>query len=191
MTGNLIYLDTAIWVSYILEDNRIKKAEAQIERLNHGDTAIVSTLTIMEIVSVIRKRVIEGERHNGLNPEMKLIIQQKIALKLKKFGEKLRDLARQKKVMIVNPDTNLKDYLEEALKILHTHSGDINNTDFCSACRRDLPYMKYKFFGLQHFDIQHAINAKTFSANELVTFDKGFALLNTIPDFKSITPTVL
>lgn len=145
---------------------------------------------MLEVISVIRCRVVEYEAFKGIDWKSRQTIRAKANKKVDEFITYILGLSGQGKVIIKDPDMKVTDYLEECLKILKSHAGDIATKEFCFVCQRNIS-QRYKFFGLGHYDIQHAINAKKLSVNELITFDSAFKLLKTIKQFKSIKITVL
>jgi hypothetical protein len=145
---------------------------------------------MLEVVGVIRSSIIQNEYFIGIDMKNTQEIQTKANKKVNEFLAKIFGLARQDKVILKDPDIKLKDYLARSLGILQRHIGNISVKDFCFDCQRKIP-QRYNFFGLGHFDIQHAINAKELAVNELITFDKAFELLNTLPEFNSINVKVL
>jgi len=140
---------------------------------------------------VIHKRITQKEAFGkNSTAHTKQRIQTRVKNKIDEFISYILALSREKKIMIANPDVKLGDYLNTSLKLLRPHIGDISITDYCYACRRKIP-PRYKFSGLGHYDVQHAMNAKEFSVDEFITFDKGFKLLSNIPDFNSVSVKVL
>ena len=155
-----------------------------------GDRALVSTLVILEIIGVIRKRITERENFLGLTDDVKAEIKKKIEDKTREFTDKITRLARQGKVLIVNPEKTLDDYLKNTLAVLSPHFGEIWYSDYCFTCRRNIPE-RYRYQEFGHYDIQHAINARDCSGDEIVSFDRGIAQLQGVQEFDSIRVTVL
>jgi hypothetical protein len=145
---------------------------------------------MLEVISVIRCRVVEYEAFKGIDWKSRQSIRAKANSKVEEFITYILGLSGQGKVIIKDPDISVRDYLEECFKILKTHTGDIATKEFCFVCQRNIS-QRYKFFGLGHYDIQHAINAKRLSVNELITFDSAFKFLKTIKQFRPMKVTIL
>jgi predicted nucleic acid-binding protein len=189
--ASLVYFDAAIWISFILkESGRYDHAKDELERLNRGDTAIVSTLVMLEVISVIRQRVTQAERFVGINSGAKDSIIKKVDTKINEFVGHIIQLEKQGKIKITNPDMKIDPFFTSALTILQNHKGDLKEFNYCFICKRNI-LPSYKFSGLGHFDIMHALNAMECSVKELVTFDEAFNQLPAIPQFGTITPKVI
>lgn len=188
----MLYFDSCVWISYVLpRDKHHFKAVNQLERIERGeDEVIVSSQVILEFLDVIRKRIVQEENYVGLNNAAKTRIKTKIDAITRKFMNMLTLLAHEHKVMIANPNQNLTDYLHLTQKILIQHFGDIGEFSFCFTCNRSTP-TRYRYRGMGHYDIQHAINAKDAKADEIVSFDQPFRFLNDIDGFSSLKVTVL
>ncbi len=155
-----------------------------------GHKAIVPTLVMLEVITVIRCRVIQNQDFKGVDIKTTQKIQAESKKKVDEFIAKILGLSKQGKVIIKDPDMKLEDYLIKSLGILQLHTGKIAIKDFCFVCQQKIS-QRYKFFALGHYDLQHAINAKELAVNEFITFDRAFELLNSITEFKSINVKVL
>lgn len=188
---SLVYFDSSVWLSYLLQDKHHSKAEKSLKRIEEGnDTALVSTLVLLEIIEVIRKRIPENEVYTGLTSSAVKNIKTKIDEKTREFVDKLTKLSEQKKVKVVDPNKLLDSYFKETLSLLSPNFGEITEFDYCFVCDRNTK-MRYKYRGLGHYDLQHAINARDCCAKEIVSVDKGFSQLRNIPEFGSLKVTIL
>lgn len=186
----MVYFDSSIWLSYLLGDRHQAKAAKLMERIDKGgDIALVSTLVMLEILEVIRKRITEAENYVGLTESAKRGIESKIKGKTREFIDKMTRLVGQGKAMLVDPDESLVDYFKKTLSLFLPYLGDVERFDYCFICRRRTA-VRYRYRGLGHFDIQHAINARESSANEIASFDKAFSQLHKISGFDSLKVTV-
>jgi len=149
------------------------------------DTVIISTLVILEIIEVIRKRITEKEGYVGLTEPAKRRIRTKIENKTREFIDKMTKLAHTGKAILADPDKSVKDYLQNTLNLCFTCFGDIDHFGYCFICKRQTP-MRYRYRGLGYYDLQHAINARECSAEEIMSFDKAFYQLRNIQEFKSL-----
>lgn len=151
---------------------------------------IVSTLNILEIVEVIRKRITEKEYFVGLNQTAKSEIKNKIDQKTKDFMKIIMELSAQNKLMLTNPAKSVNEYFEDTFRLFAAYFGNVDKSDFCFICNHNIPD-RYRYVGMGHYDLQHALNAKECMADEIATFDKGFSQLNSIGEFSSLKVTVL
>jgi predicted nucleic acid-binding protein len=180
-----------VWLSYLLQDKHRSEAEKSLKRIEEGsDAALVSTLVLLEVIEVIRKRIPENEGYTGLTSTAIKEIKTKIDEKIREFIDKITKLSQQKKAKIVDPDKLLKSYFKETLNLLSPNFGEITEFDYCFVCERNTK-MRYKYRGLGHYDLQHAINARDCCAKEIVSADKGFSQLRKISEFDSLKVTIL
>ncbi len=188
---SLVYFDSSVWLSYLLQDKQHLKAERSLKRIEQGnDIALISSLILLEIIEVFRKRITENEAYVGLTPQAKQMIRTKAEKKTRELIDKVTKLAQQKKARIVDPDKLLHNYFEETLRLINPNFGEITEFNYCFICNRSTN-MRYKYRGLGHYDMQHAINARDCCAKEIVSLDKAFSLLQNIPEFSSLKVTVL
>lgn len=188
---SLIYFDSSIWLSYLLQDRHYLDAEKSLKRVEEGDDkALISTLIMLEIIEVIRKRMTENENYIGLTPDVRQRIKTSVDVKTREFIDKVTKLVAQGKAEINNPDEPLSGYLKETLTLFFPNFGEITEFDYCFICERKTS-MRYRYRGLGHYDMQHAMNARDCNAKEIVSVDKAFSQLRNIPQFNSLKVTVL
>lgn len=155
------------------------------------DTVIVSTLVLLEVIAVIRRKVTQKEQYVGINATTSAQIQTKIENEIRKFMDKITQLNAQGKAVLADPASSTIKYFADSLKEYKQVFGDIETNDFCRICKRNIP-PRYSLRGLGHFDVQHAINARDLSASELFSFDQGFKDLQKYSKaFNSLKVTVL
>jgi hypothetical protein len=156
-----------------------------LNRLSHGDQAIVSTLVFLEVLGALRKKIVRKESFAGpLTPAIKKNIQTKIEQKIAEFMTKVAELTRQGKVLLADPDMRLRNYLRNVLSIFSPYKGYLEHSP---ANKPD----KYIYEGLGHWDMQHAVNAQELNAGELVSCDSKFNDLRNISKFASMTITTI
>ena len=175
----------------MLEDRHKDKAEVLLKRaMQDGNKILVSTLNLLEVVEVIRKRVAEDTKFIGLSDVHKKIVANKISTISRLFIQKIFDLAQQGRLLIVDPSIDLHDYFTSTLQLLIANFGVVDKADYCFVCNRQTR-SRYRYIGVGPHDIQHMLNAKNCSANEFITFDKGFLRLKTLFDDKeNLTITI-
>lgn len=188
---SLVYFDSSIWLSYLLQDRHYLDAEKSLKRIEEGDDiALISSLIMLEIIEVIRKRITENESYVGLTADVKQKIKTSIDEKTREFIDKVTKLVAQGKAEIRNPEEPLEGYLKETLALFSPNFGEISEFDYCFICNRKTN-MRYRYRGLGHYDMQHAMNAKDCHAKEIVSVDKAFSQLRNIQEFNSLKVTVL
>lgn len=162
-----------------------------MERIESStDTAIVSPLIILEIVDVTRKRLVEKERFQGLNPPIKTQINDRINSRIREILKRITILAKERKVMIVDPKVPIGESQNLIYKLVRSNDGEIQSKNRCSSCNQAINPPKYRYRILGHYDIQHALIAKEFSATEIVAFDKAFPQLEKFNEFDGIKITI-
>ena len=142
----------------------------------------MSSLVLMEIIVVIRKRIIESTPYSKLNKARQTEIREVVDAKTTSFIDMITSLADQKKVIIVNPKLMLTDYLEDCFFYLRKYFGRVVESR--------LPSRTLRYKGLGHYDIQHAMNARYCNANELISFDRAFVDLRRIDGFETMRISV-
>lgn len=161
-------------------DMHFEESEKQIQRLYNGHQAVVSYVNILEVMGVIRKRIVEGEKFTGqLNDDLKKKLREKIKQRIAEFFTFLMRLKNENKIIIRIPNITLKDYFKDVLKYYKNADNDISIKNF-----------KYIYKELGHYDLQHAIHAAAF-ANELITNDDAFKYLNMTSAFSRLVVVVI
>jgi len=174
---SLIYLDSTIWASYILGDRHKDKAEFLFKKIFQDNNKIlISTLNLLEVIEIIRRRVIESMPFAGVTPEVQQSIKDCVKEKTEFFMQKVIELVRQDKLYLSNPTKSIDDCLTLTLKLLTDNFGTVDTTSHCFICNKKTPE-RYRYVGVGHYDIQHIIYAKECCADEFITFDKGFLQL--------------
>jgi predicted nucleic acid-binding protein len=157
--------------------------EAAFQRPNQ---VIVSTLCILEVLDVMRKRICEKERYAGLNEQAKAAIIEKINQKSAAFVDFLIQLEQKQQIKFTDPAIVLSQYLFDTLRLYKNNCSTSN-----IICDRTFIEKQYKFHGLGFYDLQHALNAKECCADEIVSLDKGFNQLRILKDFINLRISVL
>ncbi len=183
-------MDSSVWIAYLLKDHG-DKADKVVEKLRQSDARVlVSSLVILEILDVMRKRITEREKFLGINAANRQQIEAKVNAKIREFMDLMTKLAKQGKVSIVDPDIGLRQYLGKTLGVHEPHFGQILKSDICPVCSAVIP-SRYRYVGPGLWDIQHAFNARECTAHEIISFDHGFDQLRGIHQFDALKITVL
>ncbi len=154
------------------------------------DTILVSSLVLLECAEVIKKRIAEAENFVGINDQVKTKIENESNSKLGQFMNKITLLAMSNKVLLVDPDWNVKKYFMDAFNIFRSNFGDLKESNYCFRCKRQTS-SRYGLIHVGFWDILHALNAQEFSADEIISADKGFNSIGNVGQFNSIQITVL
>ena len=188
-----VYFDTTVWISYFLEDDFLTYAEDQLERIETGtDVAIISPLILLEIIDVTRKNLLKNESFQGMDKTTTDSIKSRINARVQNILKRISILAADRKVLIVNSTTPMSQNHNDIYRLIRTNEGEIlpKSKEICPQCKHQIEPVKYRYRILGHYDIQHALIAREFSASEIVTFDKAFPQLNQFAEFVGITITV-
>lgn len=185
MENRRVYFDSSLWVSYILQEkhkNRAQQVQQLIDQIKKDDEVIlVSHLVLLEVLEVIRKRITETEPYTDLDDDKKDKIKRIIQEKTNLFINGLSRLVRERRVALVNSQESVDTWFKTTYSIFTSSFGDIST----NSGRGNSP-PRYRYLGVGHYDIQHALTAKEFSARDLYTFDRGFAELQNYQEFNGI-----
>lgn len=189
MEAKRVYFDSSIWISYFLKEeqnNRVQTVQQLIDQIEEADEVIlVSHLVLLEVLEVIRKRITEQEPYTNLDRTRKEEIKDKVQEKTHLFIKSLSQLMKEHKVALISPQEPVETWFNRTYSIFTSSFGDVSTRNYCYDCKRNIP-PKYRYRGVGHYDIQHALTAKEFSARDLYTFDRGFAELKNNPEFEGI-----
>jgi predicted nucleic acid-binding protein len=195
-TVEKIYIDSNVWFSFLSEgqyENKnsieFNEAESLFNKAEKGNIIILtSNLVILEIVSVIRKKVITNCQFKGrINSQIEAELKQKVTKLIKKFIDLVTRLEKTQRLRIVRVNESLSNVLEKEQEILNKRFGKLHEMYKCFICKSN--YSGYSYKGIDHYDIQHAIIAEYAKADKLITFDRSFNYIK--DDFKSLNICVL
>jgi len=183
-TVEKIYLDSNVWFSFLLKkDDNNSKGSIEYEQANiiinkivsdENLIGLISHLVILEIISIIRKKVVTKMKITG-NKEIKdkdnkILLKKTIDDLTREFIDNITKLEYIDKLQIVKIDESLYNVLKREQKILRNKFGEIKKTTKCFVCKSK--YHEYTYRGIDHYDIQHAIIAEYAKANQFITFDR-------------------
>ena len=202
MSSNIlekIYLDSNVWFSYLLKKDEGKnsieyqQANIIINKIVSDSNliALISHLVIIEIISIIRKKVVTKMKIDGIkdinDKDSKLLLKNIIDNLTKKFIDYITRWEASGKLQIVKIDESLSSVLKKEHKILKNNFGEIKKITKCYVCKSE--YHEYTYRGIDHYDIQHAIIAEYAKANQFITFDRGYEYLK--EEFPSLNIRIL
>lgn len=186
----MAYVEASVFASWMLgtRDRHYKKAEQVIDNIKSGKlNAITSSLTVMEVIDVIRKRITQWAAYGG-HPSVTNLAPLKAEIEeiIQNFINGITAEAVQGHLILKDPNKSIEEMYEEASKILYSCFGGFGNANDCKFCERDLPSPKYFYRGVGQYDVQHAIVARDLGASTLITFDKGFNALSSYTNFNTL-----
>ncbi len=195
MALDIAYMDAGIWVAYGLggDDKHYDKAKEIVEKVVRGElVAIVSLLSLLETMDVIRKRTVQQISNHTIvsldqknDDERKKLIKKISERKYSTLYECILKAAQSGQMVLVDfKDTDVGDILIDSSRVIWEKFGNIPSFYNCSACRK--PYRHYDYKGLGPIDVMHILLAKKVGCNYFYTTDHGFEHLLTDPNFASI-----
>lgn len=178
------YLDAGVLVAYGfgVHDTHYIKASEVIQNIIQGRyRGIVSILSLLETMDVIRKRVVDRTSVNILGQksdlERKKYVLQESTKKYSKLIDDLTKAAKSNQIAIVDfKGTDISEVFLSCNDLLSKKFGDVLFFDRCWICRRRYEHYEYK--GLGPVDAMHFDLAKRIPCDIFVTTDKGFQGLN-------------
>jgi predicted nucleic acid-binding protein len=197
----LVYWDTSIWLVYFnprkdTEDTRIPVARQLMEKIQNGThIVVVPDLVKMEIIGVLRQRVIESQEYRGNDDKVKKEIEKEANKEVEEALGFIRDLSYANKALLINSNISTSELHGKALDILHNFVfGEIEpmrKKCKCPTCGVVKSPVKYNLRYPAHYDLQHAIIAttplpKNYTIKKIITFDRAFSQLRELKEFKGI-----
>lgn len=173
------------------EPNQFKLASIILEEIKAGKiTGIVSPLTLMEVIAVLRTQ--KGrERHNldrlSNKQQLEFVLNESKSMYDKLMGEliKLPNLKFE-----LGRHVDLNKLMGQALGVLEKTRGKTRFYHRCSRCgSQNVSYTAFK--GLGSDDAIHALLARDAGCDCLVTFDKDFDDLKEFEEFEGLEFRVL
>jgi len=178
-----IYIDTNVWFSYITQgkyDPHFEKAQAVIDNVNKNNEhiAIISHLSLLELVNSIRSGVIRKSEYKGKlkeNSDIEPDLKHRIDQYIEDVMNIITKWEASGKLRIVDVKTSMTQILRQSYLLQHGTFGFVKDSDICKTCKSE--HHSYDYKGVDHWDIQHALIAKEANVNTFVTFDLGFEKL--------------
>lgn len=192
MVSSPVYFDTNIWYSYFVKDRHSGKAKKLFELVEKNKSIVlVSELIILELIDIIKKRIIENSEYSDLSDDRIKELVKEYEQKRLDVVEKISFLLAKGKIIIKDPDCSIKQTYNNIKKYSSKGFGEINSRDYCFDCEQKLPKPKYKYRGVGSWDILHALTVKDLGIKDFYTFDKGFSELAINKDFNSVNFKIL
>lgn len=190
-TTKLVYLDTAIWASYIIgsSDHHFGFASVVIEKMEKGEyQVILSKLAMMETIDVIRKRVTQNEKYDqtGLTETKRGQIKKIVDDKIAKFIAATTEWEKDGKILMSDGMMSYHDFIHDSFLHILSYWGTIREVWKCGFCNAELKPNRYLYKGLGQYDFQHIKIAKILNADEFITTDKAFNDLNRTGKFSPL-----
>jgi len=177
------YIDSNVWFSYITKGKYEKtydKARNIIDGIiaNPQSVVVISDLVILEMVSILRSKVVQKESFtHTIKSESRIAdaLKWKIDVYTKEFLAKITESTMAKKLIAVGSTIPMNEFSRRVVQIQRRTFGIILDQNFCPICKR--PYKSYRYRGADYNDIQHAIMAQFARVNRFITFDRGYEFL--------------
>jgi predicted nucleic-acid-binding protein len=177
------YIDSNVWFSYITKGKYEKtydKARNIIDGIiaNPQSVVVISDLVILEMVSILRSKVVQKESFtHTIKSESRIAdaLKWKIDVYTKEFLAKITESTMAKKLIAVESTIPMNEFSRRVVQIQRRTFGIILDQNFCPICKR--PYKSYRYRGADYNDIQHAIMAQFARVNRFITFDRGYEFL--------------
>jgi hypothetical protein len=177
------YIDSNIWFSYITEgkyDSTFPHVKNLIDSILGEDRSIIMTsdLVVLEMISVIRTKVVQREAFTSKSAENPRIVNQLCNLiqhYTTRFVARFSESTAAKKIEVIQEDTGTSEFMQKVQAVQNKTLGEITDSNYCRVCRR--PYNSYNYSGANHYDIQHALLAERANVQYLATSDKGYKYL--------------
>jgi len=189
---SVAYTDANIWVTYLLEEEpKIRQVEEVIESIENGQRKVVlSSLVVLEVLDVIRKRIIEKENAAAGEREYNRAMSE-IQRNMTKFVKVTTALSQQGKIIFSDSSRSVAEMLTETLKISNQMVPSAVPWKYCKICNKPLMPHRTRHGGVGHYDIQHSLTAVECNCDELISTDQWLDKLRGTPDFESLTFVIL
>lgn len=163
-----------------------------MERILSGEEiGVLSHLVICEIVDVAKKKLLEKEPFNGMDPAHLDTLDKEIRGRIQEILARIIKLARDKKIRVINSQKTLDQSYTEIYSLIAQIHNEIRRNNYCPICKERIDPPTYKYRKIGHYDIQHALMAKEFSVTDFITFDKAFPQLHQLKEFELFPITLL
>ena len=161
-SSNTAYFDTNIWVAYILgETDPHSFVNNLVERMLKEEYCVyVSDLVIMETINSFRRKIPIKIK---TTTESSSSLEKKITEKTLKYVTALESFRREGKIVNKNPPMSVKQLHRFTTKYLERYFGSVEKHG-----------RHYRYKGLNHWDIQHALIARSFGTKTFYTADSSF-----------------
>jgi predicted nucleic acid-binding protein len=184
MTELKAYLDAGVLVAYGLKDRDryYAKAKEVMDHILKGDyKGVVSVLSLLETMDVIRKRLVSKTSKDFLDrksgQERKKYIEEESKKLYSVLVDCLTEAAKNEKILMVDfGRLAVSELLEFCNDLLVKTFGDIRFYPRCWQCDAEFEHYEYK--GLGPVDAMHFNLAKKTPCDVFITTDKGFSGLD-------------
>lgn len=177
-------MDAGVLVAFGIgsDDYHYPRAKMVMDDIAKGKyRGVVSLLSLLETMDVIRKRLVSKTPKNVLdaksNSQRGQYIQQESEKRYRKLIANLTEAAKAKKMYIIDFNgIDIGEVFEKCDELLSANFGDIKFYGRCWMCNGRYDHYEYK--GLGPIDAMHFDLAKRIHCDLFVTTDKGFTGLN-------------
>lgn len=155
---------------------------------------LISMLSLMEIIDVMRKRITERTNKvtlDGMDESTRnYFVKGETDKQIKILIASLTSMEKQKLIAFADfTAIDLKKVMDDVYSYSKNYFGQVRKFYQCSICRK--PYESFSYKGLGWIDIMHSYLALGLCADELVTGDKSFSILRTDAKFSSLKIVII
>lgn len=168
------------------EPDQYRLAVSVFDEIKEGKiVGVISSLTLMEVLAVLRtQKGREKHKLDGLSSpkQLEYVLNESKSM----YDDLMGQLLRLSNIKFdLGKPTNLNKLMDQAFDVLQKTRGKIRFYNRCSRCgSNNVNYSAFK--GLGSDDMIHALLAKDIGCDYLITFDKDFEDLKTLPEFEGL-----
>ena len=204
-SNNLVYYDTNVWVAWMCgsSDYFFENSKRLIDDVNNGEkTVAVSYIGILEIIHVLRRKIIKNYRFEEDDLIHRAQIENKIKANIEKFLLQIHNLIKRGQAFLLKPNIDISDHHKMILRKMNQHFGRIKIVGKCTHCKNsqtvtglhktcpdcgsNLSSVRTEYTGLGHVDLEHALLARLYNVKEFYSSDRSFECLNDDDDFEGM-----
>lgn len=178
-TENLAYYDANVWAAWMLgkSDPFFSQAKVLINRITSGETTVVvSNLILLEVIHVIRKRTAEYSKYTGDTHEDHTAVRNKANMMTLDLIRRIREMAKNRQVLLAPQHISIMNHHTRVLTKIVEYFGHVHTVTRG-------PTKKYRYKGLGHTDLEHAVFAQSSNVQEFYSGDTSFEDLRGDSDF--------
>lgn len=159
------YFDTSIWVGYMrIGDPNYGFANELINKMCKDEYCVyVSDLVLLETISLLRSKIPSKIK---IAAESRTKVKRKIENKICQYLAVVETYQKEGKVVSKNPSMSAEDLHKASFDYLVNYFGSLGKHGTF-----------YRYVGLNHWDIQHAMIANSLGAETFYTADSDFEAL--------------
>ena len=148
----------------LMEDRNYGFASKLINKMLKGEYCVyVSDLVLLETISLLRSKIPSKIK---ITTESRTSIEEKIENETQEYLAVVETYQKEGKIINRNPSMSVEDLHKTSFEYLESYFGSLGKHG-----------KFYRYKGLNHWDIQHAMIASSLGAETFYTADSGFEAL--------------